>query len=130
MGITALCLVGLGVAIGGYFWQQSAQAERERDSILASASTGAERCTDPDYPVLVTLHNGSRRTVERVSFMLQGRRPNHSDTIFNMYRYSDYILAPDKRASACFSVDRYGDKANEDVHALEWAVDVSTVTFR
>src|SRR5690606_27542550 len=108
---TVLLVAALAVFVGAglwiYFTGTGADEARERELVTATASVGDAQC-DAALPVLVTFHNGADRTLERVSFMLEGRRAQHSQTVYSNFRSSDRILAPGESHGTCWAPDTYG----------------------
>ncbi len=119
-------LVGTGLWI--YFTGTGADEAREREQVTATAVVGDARC-DPAHPVLVTFHNGAARTLDHVSFMLEGRRPQHSQTVYSNFRSSDRILAPGESYGACWAPDSYG-VGSADITELDWSARILAIAFR
>jgi transglutaminase-like putative cysteine protease len=74
-------------------------------------------CTDPEYPVLVSFHNQSDRTVLSVSFSfeayIRGRSTNLAD--WNS-RKDDQIMKPGETSTSCWALPKLQDDAYEQVH--------------
>jgi hypothetical protein len=127
IGVLVLVAVGLWL----YFSNQSAQSAREKSLVTASAYARSAPCENADYPVFVYFENKSRRTVEYVSFTLKGRRPQHSSSVFDDYRYSDRILAPGETYGACWAPSRFtSEQKLQDVTTLQWSAEILSVRFK
>jgi hypothetical protein len=96
----------LAVIVGGfiaYYNAQSAALESQRQSIVAIASIDARQCTDPKYPIYVTIHNGNGRTLNSVSFDLKAYIPGHSQASAYSSQLSDQIITAGGTALFCWS---------------------------
>lgn len=132
VGGVVLLLIIAGAAIWTYlhFEQRSAERERSRISIAVTANTG---CEDPEYPLSVSISNGTRKTIEHLTFDLVAIRPGHSGKFYDRLLSSDRIIPANHTYRACWKLDRSavrgGGAEKLDVKPLEWTATTSSVRF-
>lgn len=129
-------LILLLAAIGGATWAyQSAKSDaeaKERSKIVMSARTDIG-CEDPQFPIGVSISNGTKKQINSVDFTLLAKRPGYSSEVYSHFNTSDRILKPGDVYFACWSLAsyelNYGKLKGEDIKALNWSTRVASVRF-
>lgn len=102
--IAGLTVLGLGTWAYLYYQEQSRKSLEEKVHVLVVYD--ADRCNE-EFPLLVTIRNTSKETVESTSFDLSGFRSGHSAPVYQR-GYLDYktdkIIPPGKGYSGCWRV--------------------------
>lgn len=124
-----LAVVGGSLFAWNYWDQQARQAEIQ--SVLVSTIYSTEACST-DYPMVVTIRNGSKRVLTQVTFDIKGNRPGYSRAIMDSsYRSytSDKIIAAGKDWTMCWTAPGFAydfpqnQQASVVPSALEWKVE-------
>jgi hypothetical protein len=132
IGSIALLIVACCIIAWLYSDAQSKAAVKLRAKITISVSIGSG-CNDPQYPISVSISNGTNKRINSVYFKLSARRPGFSSEIYSYTETSDRILNPGDRYIACWSLSSYemdyGKIKGEDIRALSWSARLSSVNF-
>lgn len=130
-GVTIGSLVAIVAVIVAYFYIQD-QAEKSRVARVAVQATyGGALCTDPNFPLLLVIHNGSDRTFAKLSIDVFANREGYSDSLVFENIYSDKIMQPNENYSACWSVGDYQMKTLKfPAPTLNWKAVISFVTWQ
>lgn len=123
LGLIGLCLL-IGLAVVAYFWINDLKERRVASQIGVAASYAPSLCS-PNFPIMVTTQNNTRRVVTKVYFNLVGFRPNHSDSVASAYQSSDRILKPSEAYGGCYPLP-FGFSAT-DPAAVNWRAEVTKV---
>jgi hypothetical protein len=127
-GITIGLLVGIAAAIAGYFYLQDQADRRNRALVTVNAAYGRTLCTDPNFPLSLVIHNGSKVALDKLSIDVTANRVGYSDDVFFEYFSSDKIMQPNEYYSACWSLDDYKMKALQfSPLTLNWKAKASIV---
>lgn len=118
-GLIAIC----GLAIGGFFLWGKLEGDRIAREIAAISITvtyDLGRCS-PEYPLFVAILNGSNRTLEKVSFELEGHRSGYSEPLYGR-SYSSYssdrIIASGDGWASCWALPEQAYGATAQVISL------------
>lgn len=132
IGAIVLIIAVCGLFAWLYNDGQMKAAARERAKITMSARADLG-CNDPEYPIGVSISNGTTKRINSIYFMLAARRPGFSSDIYSYYHTSDRILDPGDVYFACWSLSSYetshGKIRGEDIKALNWSTRLSSVRF-
>jgi len=108
---------------------------RERASILVTVEHDVAWCSDT-HPLAISISNGSERTLERVTFRVEGHRKGYSTPLYEGSNYvSDRIIPPGKNWGSCWTAPQAAYAAPQDVLnvnlpvTLVWTAKVSFPTF-
>jgi hypothetical protein len=127
--------LGIAIAAGAGLYLYADHRDRvsrqERDKVVVRVQYGAERECPASHPLSVFIGNATDRTVNKVEFQLEVRRPGHSNNLIDGYGVgtfrSDKIIKPNEAHSFCHGAPRLrGDAALKD---LEYSVGFKDVTF-
>jgi hypothetical protein len=130
-GVTIGILVGIAVAIAGYFYLQEQADIKRRALVSIDVAYGGTVCTDPNFPLSLVIHNNSDAALDKLSIDVTANRVGFSDNVFFEYFSSDKILRPNEYYSACWRLDDYKLKALQyPPTTLTWNAKVSTVTWQ
>ncbi len=122
-------IVVMGIALVGIVLAKNYFDARQKDSISIIVDTVSASCRRPEYPFRITFMNGSRRTVDAVTFELSAFRSGHSTELAEANSFtSDRILEPGDTYSLCYQMPKA--KANNNPADLLWNATVTAVTFR
>jgi hypothetical protein len=106
-GLIVLC----GLVIGGFLlWTklESDSRAREREAVSITATYDIARCS-PEYPLLISIGNGSSKTIEAISFGIEGHRTGYSAPLYDSgyagYS-SDRIITRGSSWVTCWSLPR------------------------
>ena len=84
--------------------QKTAQRERDANAINISVSYSPSTCSSAQ-PLLVSVGNGSARTLNAVRFYLGAYRPGRSTNLLSYHSIDfDRILPPSQRGDLCFQL--------------------------
>jgi hypothetical protein len=132
VGLLILILLGIGAATWIYSTAESNAAAKERSKIVMSARTDIG-CDDPQFPIGVSISNGTKKQINSVDFTILAKRPGYSSDVYSHFHTSDRILKPGDVYFACWSLAsyelNYGKLKGEDIKALNWSTRVSSVRF-
>src|SRR5690606_16240043 len=134
---TASVVLAVALVLGGVLWLVTEREDRERtaqkEAVTARAAVDAAACPDPRQPIMVEVHNGNERPVERLSFDLTARLKGHSSISYRAFLRSDRIIGPGETAVTCYGILPHGfaapRPANPDLETYEWSVEISLVGF-
>ena len=116
-------IVLCGLAIGGFLLWQKLEIDnraRERAAISITVSYDLERCSS-DFPLFIEIVNGSDRTLEAVSFGIEGRRTGYSEPLYDsgyLGYSSDRIIASNDGWANCWTLPRQAYGASDQIIAL------------
>jgi len=105
--LVAVVLFGVGaVVVYAVFDDHERTAERE--AVKLSAEYDPNRCST-DHPILVTIANGSMRTVREVRFELEAYEEGRSDNLFgyNGQRTWTAVIPPGNTSPSCWSAPSF-----------------------
>lgn len=121
-----ICLAA--VAGGAYYCYHYFTYLRHAEAVEIKVVTGV--CTDPKYPLLVAIKNGSTRKIESVRFTLEARHKGYSSNIAYWDSYTDdRIRNPSNETSGtCWKAPLRSDTA-DDPKNLDWSISSVTYTF-
>lgn len=118
-GLIVLC----GLVIGGFLlWEKLERDNRARESAAISiiVSYDLERCSS-DFPLFVGVVNGSDRTLEAVSFGIEGHRTGFSRAVYDsgyLGYSSDRIVSSGDGWGNCWSLPRQAYDVSEQTLSL------------
>lgn len=105
MGGLIAILAAIGMLVWGYYYMQAEAAQHLLSKIEMSARF-SDRCQTA-YPIEISIHNGTSKSIDSISFTLVAKRPGFSSDIYSSYRISDRILKPDALYVACWALSQY-----------------------
>lgn len=125
------------IVIGGVLWFLTDNEDRERtlqkQAVVARAAIDPQICPDPARPIMVELHNGNERPVERLSFDLTARLKGHSSVSYRAFLRSDRIVQSGETVALCYGVLQRGFFGPQPdavgLQDYEWMADISLVEF-
>lgn len=121
-------LIAILVAAVFGIWAYSSLSETTRKSSLKSLVVNiSATCSQPDYPLHITLTNGTGKTVTSTSFTVTGYKPGYSSSVATEFFTTDKIMKPGDAYAACWRVNGYGTEV--DYKALEWKAEVTSLDF-
>ena len=136
--LVSVLLVG-ALLIAWYFYIKDQKHELAESQVsLQIRWAGAEDGCSEQQPLSVTMTNGSEKTVEKVEWAIEVKRPGHSNSLVkDTYNFSggyesDRILEPGDRFGACYRVPALRDYAQStvgDLSGLEYSSFNKRVTF-
>lgn len=123
--------IAAGVGLYVYFERQDRLSREERDKVVVRVEYGANRECPANQPLSVSIGNGTDRTVTKIEFQLEIRRPGYSHNLIEGHGAatfeSDKIIKPKDGYSLCHSAPKLrGDPALKD---LEYSIAFKDVTF-
>lgn len=131
IGIIALVVVGLIVALIAYFWLDNYLAEKEQDKVKMTISYDTEKCTDKNYPLYITVANNSKGAIKKTSFDLQITAKGHSDNLSSYltdYK-TDVIIQPNYVSSNCWGYTLKPEYKYIIPEGLEFKISYQHATF-
>lgn len=135
MGVLAAVVV-VGIA-GIYLYLQAEENDRkkQRDSVAISVIYGSSVCSS-EYPIVVNIKNGSRKTVKKVRWNIGAFKPGYSNNVVE-YGYSseystayesDKILAPNQSYGVCYKTPKL--KSGNKPDSVNWSAVSKSVVFQ
>ncbi|MBX5236320.1 hypothetical protein HJC02_29280 [Rhizobium sp. NLR4a] len=123
-----LGLIAILAAVIFGFWAYSSLNESARKASLESLFvTVSATCTQSDYPLYVTLTNGTGKTVTSTSFTVNGYKAGFSSSVASDWFTTDKIMKPGERYAACWRLSGYGKEI--DYKGLQWKAEVTSANF-
>ncbi|ANL48629.1 hypothetical protein AMC87_CH04008 [Rhizobium phaseoli] len=121
-------LIAILAAVIFGLWAYSSLNENARKASLRSLFvTVSATCNRSDYPLYVTLTNGTGKTVTSTSFKVSGYKPGYSSSVASEWLTTDKIMKPGEVYTACWRVNGYGKEI--DYSGLEWRAEVTSLDF-
>jgi|TARA_R110001583_G_scaffold167075_1_gene319894 hypothetical protein len=132
--LIAVIVIGSG-ATYLYFEEQDKQRERQIDAVTITITFDKKSCSQ-EFPLLVSIINGSKNIVEKISWNIGAHKRGHSNNVVD-YGYSseystpyssDKILNSGQRFSVCYKTPSISGKhlPNE----LDWSAVRKSISFR
>jgi len=76
--------------IGGViYWQYQENEEKQRDAVTVTVRYDTKSCSK-EFPLFVTIKNGSNKTVEKVSWNIGAYKQGYSNNVVDYGYYSEY----------------------------------------
>jgi hypothetical protein len=139
MGTLVAVLLAGALLIAWYFYIQGQKTDLAESQVsLQIRWAGAQDGCSEQQPLSVAITNDSERTVEKVEWAIEVKRPGHSNSLVkDTYNYaggyeSDRILEPGDRFGACYRVPELKDYAEStvgDLSGLEYSSLNKRITF-
>lgn len=129
MGAILLFLVVGVVLIFLYLQNQSNERADRIAQVQINASFDRDRCSNPEFPVLVSVFNGADKTITRTTFYLQAFQPGYSNSRYSRYTTTDRIIGPRETFSTCWSLDSR-QIASLNIAELDWRATSPSISFR
>lgn len=131
MGVVIALAIAAGAGIYLYIGHQDRLAREAQDKVQVRVEYAAGKQCPPGQPLGVRVDNAGERTVARLVFHLEVRRPGHSGNLVQSHGagtfHSDRIVKPGEGYAACHPAPKLrGDPALKD---LEYAVAFKEATF-
>jgi hypothetical protein len=132
-------LIGVIVLCAGaaylYFEEQDKQRERQRDAVAITITFDTQSCSK-EFPLLVSIINGSKNIVEKISWNIGAYKKGYSNNVID-YGYSsessmpyssDKILNSGQRLSVCYKTPSISGK--HIPKELDWSAVRKSISFR
>jgi hypothetical protein len=102
--------------------------ERHAANVVVSVSAANDFCaTEENYPIWVSIENGSSRPLESTVFRFVAKIPGHSSNIvLGGYSFTDQIVQPGYRLQQCHAVPQMWDYRDRDARAartFDWSLE-------
>ena len=132
-----LIVAGLALAIAGVLYgypRYEVQMDAARRSAVEiSIDTNNIHCP-PNFPIPVTIKNGSDKTVQKIVFWITANRVGYSDFVYSVLVTSTKIQSPGESWSECYDYGGSIDKRKSDEKSFpgmfEWKGFQTQVNFQ
>jgi hypothetical protein len=123
--LAVLALIALLLA---YAWISEWLKEREREKVQLLVTLNDQRCKGTEFPLWITILNGSSKKILEVSMKLSAREPGYStDLVYGSSYTSDRIILPNEGWSVCYRFPEL--RSGADGTKLEWSVKRNWISF-
>ena len=118
-GFIVLC----GLTIGFVLFldkQESDKRAKDRAAISITVSYNLDRCS-PGFPLFIRIVNGSLKTLEAVSFSIEGHRTGYSKPLYEsdyLGYSSDRIITSNDGWASCWTLPRQAYGASDQIITL------------
>jgi hypothetical protein len=127
--IATFIAVGLGLYL--YVEHQEELRRKESDQVVVKVNYAGEKNCPASHPLSVFIGNTTNRTVNKIEFRVEIRRPGYSDNLVDGYGAgsfrSDKIIKPDEGHSFCHTAPKL--KGSPALKDLEYTVGSKNITF-
>jgi hypothetical protein len=134
-----LAVLGLITVAVGWAWIEATLKHRQEEKVILKTDVNEARCKGTAFPLLITILNGSSKTILEVSMGLSAREPGYStdlvDYLSDTYT-SDRIIPSNEGWSVCYKFPKLKDedrwKTPDDVidkTKLEWSIKRNWIRF-
>ncbi len=106
----------VGAAIGGYFFWEKSQSEREKAAVEVNVTYDIDGCS-PSQPLLITIVNGARYPVASVEWVFSARRPGNRAELTGEWLQPNVIeqlISPGEQFTSCLAAPRPGKHASRN----------------
>lgn len=134
-----LALLALLALVIGYAWAEATLRQWKEDKVVLKVNPDEPRCKGTEFPLLITILNGSSETLLEVSMRLAAREPGYSTDLvdYSSASYqSDRIIPSNEGWSVCYKFPKlrgedHWQKPTDvvDKAKLEWSITRNWVTF-
>jgi hypothetical protein len=127
--IGCLAVIVIIVAVAWYALVTKPAQDRERleEQVLVTVVYDEEKCSK-DYPLAVSIHNKSNKTVTRVEWDFNAYRSGFSTNLAGYQKYSsDRILRPGESWSVCYRLPQELLKKGLDFSKLQYTIEFKSV---
>ena len=131
MGAIVVIATAAGVGLYLYSEHQDRLSREERDKVVVRVEYGADKECPANQPLSVFIGNATDRTVTKIEFQLEIRRPGYSNNLIQGHGAatfkSDKILKPKDDYSLCYRAPKL--RGNPELKDLEYSIAFKDVTF-
>jgi hypothetical protein len=126
--VVVAALVGIAAVVaGGLYGFRWYTHERHAAKVQFIVEYDQKKCAEP-FPLHIIVGNLSGRTINKVSFWVEARKPGHSTNLTKFDTHSDdKIIPPEQGWGICWRLPQLTEKV--DPQTLQWMIVHPTITF-
>ena len=122
-----LLAVVVASLFGLYQYSQHLLQQNLQHVTIQAVGTGRDCGDVRSIPIRIT--NADTRSITSFRFIATATQPNHTDSVGHVSQRSDRIVRAGTSHTECWRVSRLGALTDQQILALRWTVEITSIRF-